>query len=308
MTSPRTAMEDYLNVRRHLGFVLERDGYLLPAFVSYLEESGSSIITTELALAWAITPQDAHPAWWRQRLGVVRGFARYLQTLDASNEVPPVGLLRGRRPRLRPYLYSDDDLGGLLDAARALAPPCRAITYETLIGLLAVTGLRPGEALRLDRTDVAIERELLMVRRAKGDQVREVPLHWTTIEALARYSRIRDERWRGRRTSSFFVSMVGARLGRSTVDGVFRTLVRHAGLQGRGERCRPRLHDLRHTFAVRTLLGWYRTGVDVDSRLPLLSTYLGHVDPASTYWYLEAAPELLSLVGDRLQQVLGDLP
>lgn len=308
MTSPRAAMEDYLSTRRHLGFVLERDGYLLPAFVGFLEESGSGTITTELALAWAITPQDAHPAWWRQRLGVVRAFARYLQTLDASNEVPPVGLLRGRRPRVRPYLYSDNDLAGLLDAARALAPSYRAATYETLIGLLAVTGLRPGEALALDRTDVAIERGLLVVRRAKGDQAREVPLHRTTNEALARYARIRDERWRGRRTSSFFVSMGGARLGRSTVDGVFRTMVRHAGLQGRGERCRPRLHDLRHTFAVRTLLGWYRTGVDVDSRLPLLSTYLGHVDPASTYWYLEAAPELLSLVGERLQQVLGDLP
>ncbi len=308
MTGLRTAVADYLAIRRRLGYGLQRAGRLLADFVGYLEDAGASQVTTELALAWATAPKDVHPAWWRQRLGIVRGFACYLQTLDPSTQVPPADLLRAHRPRVTPYLYSDADVDALMAAARVLTPPLRAATHETLVGLLAVTGLRVGEALGLDRADVDLTGGVLLVRRAKLAKPRELPLHDSTLEALRRYGRLRDQRWPKPATPSLFVSPRGLRLCSSTFHDTFRTLVRHAVLEGRGQRCRPRPHDLRHSFAVRTLLGWYRDKADVDARLPLLSTWLGHVDPAATYWYLEAAPELLALASQRLDDVLGDLP
>lgn len=303
MTELRAAVEDYLAIRRQLGFVLERDGRLLPDFVGYLEGAGAARVTTELAVAWATLPA-AHPAWWRARLGIVRGFARHLKTIDPATEIPSGDLLRARRPRVRPYLYSDADIAALMEAARELRPQWRAATYETLVGLLAVTGLRLGEALGLDRPDVELAGAVLVVRRAKLGKVREVPLHETTVEALRRYCRVRDRRWPSPATPSFFVAHRGDRLGAATVHDNFAELVRRASLEGRGERCRPRPHDLRHSFAVRTLLGWYRAGADVEASLPLLSTWLGHVDPAATYWYFEAAPELLAVAAQRLEHVL----
>lgn len=308
MTALRSAVDDYLTIRRRLGFQLERAGQLLPDFVSYLEQAGAEHITSDLALSWATLPAGAHPAWWRQRLGIVRGFARHLQTIDPQSEVPPEDLLRAHRPRVTPYLYSPAEVAALMGAARALAPPLRAATYETLIGLLAVSGLRLGEALALDRADVDLDGGVLLVRRGKQGKPREVPLHESTTRALAEYGRLRDRRFPEPATQAFFVGRRGLRLSSGSFHDTFRTLVRRAGLEGCGERRLPRPHDLRHSFAVRALLDWYRAGVDVDARLPLLSTYLGHVDPAATYWYLQAAPELLALAGRRLEEVLRELP
>jgi integrase/recombinase XerD len=304
----RRAVEDYLAIRRSLGFSLDRAGRLLPHFVSYLERTGSHRITTALALAWATQPVGTHPHWWRERLGIVRGFARHLHAIDPVNEVPPTDLLPAHRPRVTPYLYSDADIAGLLCAARMLSPAFRSVTYKTLVGLLVVTGLRIGEAIGLDRADVDLEDGVIVVRRAKFGKLREVCLHESTVDALRAYARARTEHWPLVETPSFFISTRGVRLTENAVHFTFRDLVRQAQLEGRGARCRPRPHDLRHSFAVRTLLAWYRAGVDVEAQLPLLSTYLGHVKPSSTYWYLEAAPELLAIVGQRLEQVLGDLP
>jgi integrase/recombinase XerD len=304
----RHAAEAYLALRRALGFKLESQGRLLLDFVAYLERAGASTVTTELALDWAALPSAGDPVWCGLRLGVVRGFAKYLQLLDPRTEVPPADLLPRRRRRATPYLYAPDDIVKLLAAARGLRSPLRAATYETLIGLLAVTGMRVGEAIRLDRTDLHWEHGRLTVVASKFGKSREVALHPRTLEALAAYARRRDELCPAPAAPSFFVSTAGTRLLHANIRCVFGRLVRAAGLERRAARCRPRLHDLRHSFALSTLLAWYRAGVDVQARLPWLSTYLGHVDPASTYWYLEAAPELLALAAERLGHALGDTP
>jgi integrase len=302
------ALQDYLTVRRGLGYKLEREGRLLPDFVDFVERAGTTTVSAELAVAWARQPLDGHPSWWANRLGMVRGFAAYLETLNAATEVPARSLLPGRSRRATPYLFSDDEVQGLMAAAGALRTPLRAATYATLIGLLAVTGMRVGEAIRLDRADVDLLEGLLTVRDGKFGKSREVALHATTAEALRGYAHRREEECPRPEAPSFFVSIAGTRLFYTSVQHVFARLTVAAGITRRSASCRPRLHDLRHTFAVTTLLGWYRDGVDVEPRLPLLSTYLGHADPGSTYWYLSAAPELFALAAQRLEHALGELP
>ncbi len=308
MTPLRDALADYLRVRRALGYKLERAGKLLPQFLDYLERIGAETVTTERALAWAMLPTGGSARWWAFRLSMVRGFAVYLQTLDPATEVPPKDVLAGRPPRATPYLYSDEEIAALLAATATLRFPLRVATYRTLIGLLSVTGLRVGEAIRLDRGDLDLQHELLVVRNSKFGKSREVPLHPSTIGALRDYLRRRDRHQPPPSTPALFVSPAGTRLLYCNVHATFRQLRRHAGLQPRSACCRPRIHDLRHTFAIRTLLDAYRDDGDVQPRLSLLATYLGHVHPDSTYWYLSAAPELLVLAGDRLERHLGARP
>lgn len=308
MTDLRHALDDYLAIRRSLGYKLTRTGLLLADFVAHLEATEADTITTDAALAWATLPPNGASDWWGQRLSVVRTFARHLHAIDPAHEVPPVGLLPGRSHRATPYLYSDADIAALLAAARSLRSPLRAATFETLVGLLAVTGLRIGEALRLDRDDVDLVEGVLLIRLSKFGKTREVPLHGSTVDALAAYSRERDRLCRRPAGPAFFVSTAGTRLLYCNAHLAWLDLVRRAGLQPRSAQCRPRPHDLRHSFAVRTLLGWYRDGEDVAARMPLLSTYLGHVHPGNTYWYLSAAPELLHLVAARLDAVAGERP
>ena len=303
MTTLRQALGDYLRIRRRLGFEMPQDGRLLEGFVEFLERAGAERITTELALMWARMPVDAHPHYWRQRLGVARGFARHLATIDPASEVPSKDLLPATRPRIAPYIYTDAEIAALMAAARGLRPRLRAARHETLIGLLAATGMRPGEALALDRQDVDLRDGVLHVRAGKQRRQREVPLHQSTIGALRDYARRRDARFARPSTPAFFIAARGRRMRRGELNQTFMKLIREVGLEGRGARARPRPHDLRHAFAVRTLLDWYQAGEDIDRRMPLLSTYLGHVDPASTYWYLEAVPELLELISRRLEQL-----
>lgn len=302
MSALRAALADYLLIRRRLGFSMPHDGRLLEGFVGFLEQAGAQRLTTELALAWARLPVGVHPSTWRQRLTVARGFARYLATIDPASEVPPTDLLPGHRPRVAPYIYSEAEIAALMDAARHLTPRLRAARHETLIGLLAVTGCRPGEALGLDRTDVDLTHGVLQVRTGKKNKQRRVPLHPSTVRALRSYAGLRDALCPTPSTPAFFISARGRRMGREELNATFTKLVRQIGLEGHGARARPRPYDLRHALAVHTLLDWYRTGEDIDRRMPLLSTYLGHVDPGSTYWYLEAVPELLQLVSQRLER------
>lgn len=303
MTTLREALADYLRIRRRLGFEMPQDGRLLEGFVEFLERAGAERITTELALGWARMPVHAHPHCWRQRLGVARGFARHLATIDPASEVPSKDLLPATRPRIAPYIYTDAEIAALMAAARELTPPLRAARHVTMIGLLAVTGMRPGEALGLDRQDVDLRHGAVHVRAGKQKKQREVALHESTTRALLEYVRQRDARFPTPSTPAFFISARGRRLGRSELNQTFTKLIREVGLEGRGARARPRPHDLRHAFAVRTLIGWLQAGEDIDRRMPLLSTYLGHVDPASTYWYLEAVPELLELLSQRLERL-----
>jgi integrase/recombinase XerD len=302
VTALREALADYLRIRRRLGFEMPQDGRLLEGFVEFLERAGARRIATELVLAWARTPADAHPHRWRQRLSVARGFARHLATIDPASEVPSNDLVPATRPRIAPYIYTNEELAALIAAARRLRPPLRASRHQTLIGLLAVTGIRPGEALALDRQDVDLRHGVLHVRAGKQKKQREVPLHESTISALHEYVHERDARFPTPSTPAFFISARGRRMARGELNQTFTRLICEVGLDGRGARARPRPHDLRHAFAVRTLLDWYRAGKDIDRRMPLLSTYLGHADPASTYWYLEAVPELLELISRRLEQ------
>ena len=227
-------------------------------------------------MAWAKLPVDAQPDYWRRRLGWVRGFARYLATIDPESGVPSKDLLPARGARVAPHIYSEAEIAALVAAARTLRPPSTAASIETLIGLMASTGLRLGEALALDREHVDLHDGALHVRVTKQSKQREVPLHPTTTAALRDYARARDRYRPEPKTAAFFTNSVGTRLSKHTVHPAFRELIRQVGLEGRGKRTRPRPHDLRHSFAVRTLLGWYRSGAEVERRVPLLSTYLGH--------------------------------
>lgn len=306
MSGLREAVEDYITVRRGLGFKLEDYPWMLGDFVTYLEAAGASTVTAELALAWALQPgEGAHPSYLGTRLSVVRGFARHLQAFDPATEVPSADLLRWQPCRATPYLYSDGDIAALMGAARALSPRLRAATYETLIGLLAVTGARVGELIGLDRQDVDWDEGVLVITYSKFNKSRELPLHPSTIDALRAYAHERDELCAEPKGPSFFVSTLGKRLVYVTVQQVFARLARTAGLRPRSTRCRPRLHDARHTFACTTLLGWYRAGVDVEAHLPLLSTYMGHANPSNTFWYLSAVPELLALAAERRERAVG---
>lgn len=269
--------------------------------MAFLEAGGLPTVTVAAALAWAQGP-DVDPATSiaPRRMTIARGFARYLAGIDARTEVPPLGLIAGRHRWRPPFIYSPGDIEALLSQARQLRP-MPAATHETLIGLLAATGMRVGEAIRLDRADIDWAGAVLMIRESKFGKTRMVPVLDSTLIRLERYARTRDRLCPQAATASFFVSTAGTRLIYACVGQVFRRL-RDRSQIGVGADHPPRIHDLRHTFAVRTLLGWYRAGDDAEARLPILSTYLGHRDPRSTYWYLSAAPELLALAAGQLER------
>jgi len=301
MTDLDQVVIDYLAVRRSLGYKLAENAKQLHSFVSYLDTVGASRVTTELAVAWATQPTGCTPVWWARRLAMVRGFARHLKAIDPETEIPPLGVLPHRCRRVAPYLYSDTDIEALMAAARVLRSPLVAATYETLIGLLAVTGMRSGEALRLQRDHIEWDEGVITIWNSKFQKSRAVPVHPTSLDALRRYTRIRDQFCPHPNSAAFFISTTGSGLTQGRFHKVFSSLVHTTGLDGPGRR-RPRPHDLRHRFAVATLIGWYRTGVNVDAHMALLSTYLGHSNPENTFWYLSAVPELLLLASQRLER------
>lgn len=287
-------LEEYLRLRRCLGHDLAEAARLLPRFVAHLEARDAEFVTLEEALAWSLEPEaPAGSTVWGKRMMAVRGFARYLSGIDPRTEVPPAGMIPIRRRWRPPFIYSEADIVALMEeACRSIPQPLRAATYETLIGLLAATGLRIGEAIRLDRRDVDFSDGVLLVRESKFGKSRQVPLQAGALQALEEHIQLRQELCPHPNGESLFVSLRGTRLIYECVQSTFRTLCDQARV-GVGATRRPRIHDLRHTFAVRTLLGWYRDGVDVQAQLPSLSTYLGHREPRYTYHYLSAAPELL---------------
>jgi len=295
------AAEDYLAMRRSLGYKLERQGPMLLDFAGYLERAGAATVTIEAALAWATLPAGAAPVWHKHRLSVARGFAAYLKTLDPSCQVPPKRLLAAPAERVAPYLYSQEEIMALVHAAGTLARPLQAATYQALISLLAVTGLRAGEAIRLSRADVDLDAALITVLNSKFGKSRLVPLHPATTGMLRRYAGRRDQLCPAPAAGAFFISTTGKPLLITSIDSVFARLLAMAGITTPPGHARPRVHDLRHTMAVRTLLEWYRSRADVAARMPSLSTWLGHGDPASTFWYLHASPELLALAARMLQ-------
>lgn len=296
-------VDDYLRLRRGLGFKLEFPGHVLPQLVDYLDIGGEQTLTTQLAIAWAGLPRDVKPISLAHRLGAARGFAKYLQTIDPATEIPPCGIWPSTTPRPVPYLWSATNIGRLLDAARHLDPPLRAATHETLLGLLATTGLRVGEALGLHRDDVDLTDGVLTIGDAKFGRSRLVPLHPSVTDALHAYTACRDRLDPPPTSTRFFVSHLGTPLTYGALHHTFVALTTAIGL--RTPTSRPRVHDLRHSFAVQTLIDWHRSGVNIDGRMAVLSAYLGHVTPAGTYWYLSAAPELMELVAARLDRRFG---
>jgi integrase len=303
MTTLSAHVEDYLRLRRALGYRLERAGQLLPQLVVYLEAAGATTVTSDLAIAWARLPERTQPNHWAARLAVARGFARYLQTIDPATQVPPPGVFPTRRHRPAPYLWSADDIGRLLETTRSLRPRLRAATHEALFGMLAVSGMRLGEALGLHRDDVDLDSGVITIRHAKFDRSRLVPLHPTATAALRGYAVERDQLCPRPRSEAFLLTSRGTSLNRSEVDKTLRQLTTTMGI--RTATVHPRAHDLRHSLAVHTLLRWMHDGVSVDQRIGVLSTYLGHVAPADTYWYLSATPELMALAAERLDLRFG---
>ena len=299
MSALEQALSDYLQLRHSLGHQVAEAGWLLPDLVRYLDAHDCPTVTIQAALDWA-----QHSATGRvttvgpRRMTAARGFARYLSGIDARTEVPPLGLMPHRQRWRKPFIYTPADIQAVMSQTRSIESPLRAATYDTLIGLLASSGLRIGEAIKLDRSDVDWAGGVLLIRESKFGKSRLVPLHASSIQALTDHARLRDELQPRPKEPSFFVSLTRSRLSYAVVCQTFRKLVDNADV-GADVPCAPRLHDLRHTFAVRTLLGWYRAGDDVQARTPSLSTYLGHREPASTYWYLSAAPELLALAAAR---------
>ena len=307
MSALRRHAEDYLHVRRALGYKLVGQGLLLANFVAYLEHAGASAVTTSAAVEWAKLATGASPAYLARRMRVARGFARYLAAFDPRTEVPPADLFPCSKYRPTPYIYTEAETLALMAAACNLRPPLRAATYEALIGLLASTGLRISEATALDRDDVHWRGSSLVVRESKYNKSREVLLHKSTLAALRCYAATRDRLCPRPVAPSFFVSTRGTRLLHVTVYPGFRALVRQAGLGGIAGPSRPKLHSFRHSFAVYTLRDWLADGGDVAARLPALSTYLGHGEPKATYWYFTAVPELLALAAGRLEAAFGGL-
>lgn len=310
MISVAQSIQDYLKLRRNLGFKLRDAGLCLAKFAAFLDARGESHITTALALEWSQQNPSAQPATCAQRLGYVRGFARYHVANDPQTEIPPSGLLPFRPSRAQPYLYSDEDIAGLLQGALELptAGGLRPWTYHCLLGLLSVTGLRIGEAIRLKAEDVDLQAGVLTVRGTKFGKSRLVTIHPSTGEVLEQYRARRETFLAGRIASTFFITSRGNPLDIGDIHRTFYQLSRRLGLRGATASHGPRLHDFRHRFAVETLLRWYRAGDDVERRIPMLSTYLGHVHVADTYWYLSACPELMGLAVARLEQRWGDLP
>ncbi len=305
MSALRGHAAEYLRARRALGVKLERHGRLLPQLVAYLEAAGATTVSSDAAISWARLPNSAHPAHWAARLSVARGFAAYLQTLDPAAEIPPAGVFAVRYQRPAPYLWSGQDICRLLSAAQALRPPLKAASCEALFGLLAVTGMRVGEAVALELDDVDLVNGVITIRAqfAKLQRARLVPLHPTTVDALDRYARTRTRLCPKPKSRAFFLSSTQTRIDRSAVSKTLREITIALGL--RTDAVHPRTHDLRHSFAVNTLIGWQRSGVQIDERIVVLSAYLGHASPAETYWYLTATPELMGLAAQRLDLRFG---
>ncbi len=301
MSGLRARAGEYLAMRRALGFKLTSHGSRLMSFVGFCEDRGATTVTTDLAVEWATSTASDHEAYQARRLDIVRIFARHLQPLDPATEVPPEDVLDRRQWRIPPYLYSPQEVTALMAAARTLQPAFRALTWRTLIGLLAVTGMRQGEACRLGRGDVDLNAETVTIADSKFGKSRMVLLHPTAAAALRAYGRARDEAF-PEEAGTFLVNSRGGPLDSRNTSKTFAVLVTTAGIKAPPGQRAPRLHDLRHVFTVSALLDWYRDGGDVQARLPVLSTWLGHIDPKSTYYYLSAVPELLALAAGRLER------
>lgn len=301
MSSLRDAALQYVAIRQALGAKYLEQAVRLIEFVDFLENRGEDVVVTAMALDWAMLPPQAQRATWARRLSIVRRFAHWYSAIDPRTEVPPRYLLSVRQRRNRPHIFSDQEVAEIMDEATRLPSlyGLRSLTYWTLFGLLASTGLRPGEALALDESDVDLRSGILSIRQTKFGKSRFVPVEASTLAALTNYAERSHELCPQRKSDAFLVTESGLRLKGGSTRQTFAKICQTVGLRaivkprrfGRG----PRIQDFRHSFATRRLLEWYRAGVNVQQELPKLATYLGHANVAHSYWYIEALPELLQL-------------
>jgi integrase len=297
-------LERYLAIRRNLGYDLRTSERILRRFVEFANSEQAERINVALLLRWQANYDEAGRQTWATRFRTVRLFAQWLSGLDPAHEVPPKGLIPGRLQRGRPHIYSDSEITAIIEAAAELPSTygMRGLTCSTLFGLIAVTGLRISEALGLNTTDVDLLEGVLRIRGKLGKE-RLVPLAESVSARLRGYAAERN-RLLGYTPEPFFVTCEGNRLGDCGARYNFAQACQRIGLReaqryrrhGRG----PRIHDLRHSFAVKTLIDWYRAGKDPAREMIKLTTYLGHSSPKNTYWYIEAVPELLELASRRL--------
>lgn len=309
MSNLQDYLEGYLALRQALGYKLRTHRSSLKGFVQFASEQNATTITTQLALAWSMTPETANPKWWAYKLRMVHHFALYVRVRDNVSEVPPLRLLPYNHRRPKPYIYSAEEISRLIAAAKAL--PCRKglrrLTYSTLFSLIWVTGLRISEALALDREDVNSVNQLLTVRNTKFGKSRLIPVHESTSNALVHYAHYRDQIFPNPQSPSFFLSTIGTRPTTAVAQLTFRQICSKIGILGANYGKNPRIHDMRHSFAVKSLIDIYRRDEDVEQAVFALSCYMGHIGPSSTYWYFSAVPELLELARNRLEKKRGSL-
>jgi integrase len=296
---------DYLTERGQLGFDLTIQGSQIKTFARFVDESGhTGPLTIQVVLGWVKgRAKNATPFSWARRLETLRPFARYLIALDPVTEFPKTAIFGGAHRRLTPHIYSDGEIGELMAAARCLPPAgtLRPITYETIFGLIAATGLRISEAMHLRCGDVDLEQDLLTVRKTKFCKSRHVPLHATTVAALRRYLEVRTRHGDAGADAPMFLSIRGRQLSTRMVHHAFQALRARQTWINRGAHPEIRIHDLRHTFICRRVLLWYDGGADIDNAMAALSTYVGHVKISDTYWYLTGVPDLMAVAGRRFE-------
>jgi integrase len=295
-------VELYLETRRKLGFILAQEGWALKNLVEFAEQrEHQGALTAELAVQWAQSPCSAQPHYWAKRLEIVRRFALFCRAHEPSTQIPPAGLFGPANPRRAVHIYNEEEVKALLAETHNLGAKdgLRVRTFTTLFGLLASSGLRVSEALHLDVRDLDLHLGALRVRQSKGQRERLLPLHSTTLQALRQYNRWTEKTRIRRGQPAFFVFPAGCRLKYDCASLTFRNLRRRLGWT---RHPLPRLHDLRHTFAVRSLIDGYRSGLNMERQILVLSTYLGHRRVIDTYWYLSAVPELMAQISACAQE------
>lgn len=307
MKSLATSLEDYLKVRRALGYELKDTERLLNHFITFLAEKNKKHITIALALEWAIRPKNTTQAYWSRRLSMVRSFTKYYQADDQKTQIPPTHLLSIQPRRAQPYIYSDEQIRQLLTGCQSLlSHGLREHTYYTFFGLMVVTGCRISELVSLNQEDFNETQYWITILNSKFNKSRLLPLHQSTIVQLKKYIQIRDQCHPNPQSKAFFLSDRGIRLTVWSVRHAFIQTSKQIGLRAPSDSFGPRIQDIRHTFTVKSVLRWYRDDIDVNQKMPLLSAYLGHKKPSDTYWYLTGIPELLAQAAIRLEKQLGE--
>lgn len=306
MKSLMTSLNEYIKVRRSFGYQLKVSERNLKEFITYLRKKDCEYITVQVALEWATLPKDVKRSYWSRRLSIIRLFAQYRIAEDPRTEVPSSYLLSQQPNRIIPYIYSDKEISQLIEACQSLLSlGLRHHTYFTFFGLMAVTGCRISELISLNRDDLDVKNNWIIIRNSKCNKSRLLPLHQTTMRQLKKYSKIRDH-FPVHDVNAFFLSDRGTRITIWSARDAFIRISKQIGLRGLSDSHGPRIHDIRHSFAVKTLLNWYHKGININKKIMLLSTYLGHKKPTDTYWYITGTPELLSQATNLLEKNIGE--